>query len=1080
MSDETAGLFLRYRDEGDAEALAAVFDRTAPALLRLAMHLAQDAATAEDLVQSTFVTAMENARRFKPDRPLLPWLIGILLKKVKNQLRKRGAGPIVCDRAADRSAGPLAQAEDAELREMLANALADLPPLYRRPVSAYLEQGKRGREIALELGRAPGTVRMQIHRGLALLRRLLPPGFGLGTALLATETRGLAAMRRAVLARGAELSSESAVAATVVLGGLVMKKSILFAAALFVSGVCGLWWGLDDGRGRETAEVVRGTPSGPSGPDVPKPVQPAHPVREAAGAASVGWLRPVAGTHPEGNVVITGRILSEESPRPVAGARVALLSHDGQEHVQRSVTTGEDGRFRLERVGFKNWPTLRVSAEGFAEWRRSCHTLLTQSRERLEEFSAGDVLLDRGERVEGRVVDSRGGPVGEAWILVVTRDTSNLFRPACGTIAGRSDAAGRFVVPHLPAGDSSASRRCALFAVSEEGIGARDVRIVRGMGVLRDVVLQLAPSCRVRVRVTDERGAPVAGATVSAEPRFAPLFGVVAETDSQGLIHMPGPNHDLDLGDHEPLLRLFRTASGEDGVAEFARLPLESGRAEAGPYDLVIRAEGYRPAYLDGQIFRPETMVELAASLQTARARSIIGTVLSAAGTPVGDREVRLARALPNHLRGEEYPSTRTDARGRFRFDGLVAGFTYTVRTGTYGVDQAFASVDFEERQEVAEIELRPVTCHPITGHLLDQFGDPVPFVLLRVLTGATGRGFVGSLTEFDGSFTIPTAIPGEQELAADLWPPDLWVDLDPRWTISGDSSNVVLTAERRPPAGRYAIDVDVVDAVDGSALVPLSAGASREPHEAGAPVARASIARGSVRIEQLVPGRWTLRAEVESRGEHTLEFMVNPGDARRRLRLEVPRTGEVAGRVIFRGPASTAELRVRPKGRVHFRPLGPDGERLEGSAWGAPVGHDGRFRIGDLPPGRVTLAVHAGCVKGEVTADVVPERVTEVELACLFGGRLMTDGFSKLAAGSGALFLAGPDGVFELEKRRARDVHDRYELDAIVPPGPGAWRLTFLEGESALAPEAWPIVAEGSYDVRAGETIRLRVAGSR
>ena len=49
--------FLRFRRTGDPAALAAVFDATAPQVLRVAMHVSRDPAAAEDLVQRTFLTA---------------------------------------------------------------------------------------------------------------------------------------------------------------------------------------------------------------------------------------------------------------------------------------------------------------------------------------------------------------------------------------------------------------------------------------------------------------------------------------------------------------------------------------------------------------------------------------------------------------------------------------------------------------------------------------------------------------------------------------------------------------------------------------------------------------------------------------------------------------------------------------------------------------------------------------------------------------------------------------------------------------------------------------------------------------
>ena len=83
-------MFRRYRDQGDPAALAAVFDQTAPRLLLLAAHVTPDAAAAEDLLQETFLAAMEAAPRWDDNRPLLPWLAGILRHKAMH-LARHGA-----------------------------------------------------------------------------------------------------------------------------------------------------------------------------------------------------------------------------------------------------------------------------------------------------------------------------------------------------------------------------------------------------------------------------------------------------------------------------------------------------------------------------------------------------------------------------------------------------------------------------------------------------------------------------------------------------------------------------------------------------------------------------------------------------------------------------------------------------------------------------------------------------------------------------------------------------------------------------------------------------------------------------
>ena len=61
MFDRPTRLFLRWRDRGDAAALAELFDRTAPELLRLALHLCRHAVDAEDVLQATFLAAIESA-----------------------------------------------------------------------------------------------------------------------------------------------------------------------------------------------------------------------------------------------------------------------------------------------------------------------------------------------------------------------------------------------------------------------------------------------------------------------------------------------------------------------------------------------------------------------------------------------------------------------------------------------------------------------------------------------------------------------------------------------------------------------------------------------------------------------------------------------------------------------------------------------------------------------------------------------------------------------------------------------------------------------------------------------------------
>jgi len=201
-------LFQRFRTVGDASALAELYDEVAPELLRISRHLVRDAAEAEDVLQSTFLAAIEAADSYDESRRVLPWLVGILARQAGLARRKRRR-EIEPDRLVRRpEIDPPTRAAEVEFSIDLERALHELPERYREVLRLCLHEGLRPFEIAARLGRAPGTVRMQLQRGLKLLRRGLPLGYAAaGGAMVLASGRGLAAVRdevlREALARGA-------------------------------------------------------------------------------------------------------------------------------------------------------------------------------------------------------------------------------------------------------------------------------------------------------------------------------------------------------------------------------------------------------------------------------------------------------------------------------------------------------------------------------------------------------------------------------------------------------------------------------------------------------------------------------------------------------------------------------------------------------------------------------------------------------------------------------------------------------------------------------------------------------------
>jgi RNA polymerase sigma factor (sigma-70 family) len=271
-------MFASFCRDGDPQRLAAVFDGTAPELLRVARHLAGDAHAAEDLVQSTFLKAIEHRDRYDPELRVLPWLLGILANTARHERRQalrspQPAQPAQQSEAASAFDGAVA----AESRARLHEALRGLPQPYREVLLLQVEHGLDSAAIAEVKGRKAATVRTQIARGMDLLRGALPAGVGAGVGMAAlpsqgsVATAGLVAVRAAVVQHAELVAGANGVAVTagVVGGGLAMKKVLAVVACLALLLGSGWWF---------TRDTDSPSPSAPS---------PAAPIAASAAPQSV-------------------------------------------------------------------------------------------------------------------------------------------------------------------------------------------------------------------------------------------------------------------------------------------------------------------------------------------------------------------------------------------------------------------------------------------------------------------------------------------------------------------------------------------------------------------------------------------------------------------------------------------------------------------------------------------------------------------------------------------------------------------------------------------------------------------------
>ena len=140
-----------------------------------ALRLTGNRADAEDLVQEVFTSAWSAMQSWPPERiaELRPraWLVTITLNAWRNGLRTASrrphTGPLLDHDAAVQPPDALDEAE------RLGELVARLPEAYRAPVVLRHVVGLSYDEIAAALDCPPGTVKAQVSRGLALLRKEL-------------------------------------------------------------------------------------------------------------------------------------------------------------------------------------------------------------------------------------------------------------------------------------------------------------------------------------------------------------------------------------------------------------------------------------------------------------------------------------------------------------------------------------------------------------------------------------------------------------------------------------------------------------------------------------------------------------------------------------------------------------------------------------------------------------------------------------------------------------------------------------------------------------------------------------------
>jgi RNA polymerase sigma-70 factor (ECF subfamily) len=162
---------------GDADAYDLLVTRHMKRAFAIAYRLLGHREDAEDLVQESFLVALEKIDTFKTGLRFSPWFFRILVNRGLNARKSRSVRR-TDELAPELTAGgasPLRQAEQAELREHLAGVMERLPERQRTVVQLFELEGFSSPEIAEILEVSDGTVRWHLHQARQVLREALAP-----------------------------------------------------------------------------------------------------------------------------------------------------------------------------------------------------------------------------------------------------------------------------------------------------------------------------------------------------------------------------------------------------------------------------------------------------------------------------------------------------------------------------------------------------------------------------------------------------------------------------------------------------------------------------------------------------------------------------------------------------------------------------------------------------------------------------------------------------------------------------------------------------------------------------------------
>jgi RNA polymerase sigma-70 factor (ECF subfamily) len=174
---ETEARLLARAQAGDVTAFERLSSAYADRVFMLLLRLLGDRGEAEDVAQEVMLRAWRGIARFQGQSSYFTWLYRIAVNEANRALEKKARrpagvsiGPQELQLPASLAYDPSRQAENSELRRVLGQALAELPPALRTAIVLRDVEGLSTQEAAEIAGVSQAAFKSRLHQARLRVR----------------------------------------------------------------------------------------------------------------------------------------------------------------------------------------------------------------------------------------------------------------------------------------------------------------------------------------------------------------------------------------------------------------------------------------------------------------------------------------------------------------------------------------------------------------------------------------------------------------------------------------------------------------------------------------------------------------------------------------------------------------------------------------------------------------------------------------------------------------------------------------------------------------------------------------------